>query len=147
MLILIWGEGFFTQKPSSSSRYIWNIVIQLSDEGITVQQHMIWSVYISPTIYNPKNLHLRGGVPGCLFYSLKAESLEYFESGNYFGPRNTKTHWVNFWQNYIMKIPNITDRKIAKFRRDVVVSSQTPHQKHEPAQNELGKDWKKFRLS
>ena len=60
LLILISGEGFFLYKPSLSSRFVYNINGQIrGGGGVTVQHHVIWSVYLSPIIYNLQNFHLR----------------------------------------------------------------------------------------
>ena len=65
-----------------------------------------------------------------IFLSTEGKQLEFwgcFEGGNYFGPRITKTCWVNFWKNYILhiirlqtEIPQnsqevVSDRNIANF--------------------------------
>ena len=41
-----------------SSRFVCNIGRQFRGRGITVQQHVIWLVYLSPIIYNLQNFHL-----------------------------------------------------------------------------------------
>ena len=45
-------------RPTSSSFAIYHIDFQIWGEVITGQQHVIWSVYLSPIIYNLQSLHL-----------------------------------------------------------------------------------------
>ena len=59
LLIFIWGGVFFPHNPSSLSRFVCKFDGLIWGGGIAVQQHVIWSVYLSPIIYNVQNLHIR----------------------------------------------------------------------------------------
>ena len=50
-------RSFFSHNPSPLSSFVWNIYGWLWGRGITVQQHVIWSVHLSPIIYNLQKLH------------------------------------------------------------------------------------------
>ena len=60
LLILIWVEGSFQNKPILSLCLVWKkIEVRIWGGGIMVQLHVIWSVNLLQIIYKMHNLYLR----------------------------------------------------------------------------------------
>ena len=87
-----------------------------------------------------------GMFPVVCFVDFKYYFWGWFEGRNYFGPRSTKTHWMNLWQTFILQ-STILHTEIFQNSEELRLF---PHKHllitHKPSQNNLSKDWKNISL-